>query len=161
MVPPPRHDNKKSKDAGRASASRNTTPSSGAGISGNPISSMAQFGLEIPELAQFKPILETHAGPGTPDSNTIGRLSEKSARILVQSKKSSEELRSGLARLEEVKNVIVEGFQADDRNAVAAATERTNKKAKTKVRKPSSIPDRPLTHGAHAVAAQDGSQKGT
>lgn len=96
-----------------------------------------------------------HAAAAAPESSTVVKISDRSTRVLLQYKKSKEDLKSG--------NKLSKTFlENSERNAATATTdERNDKKGKSKRKKPSSaIADRPLTHGAHAVAAQDGSHIG-
>lgn len=174
---------KKAKDASRASASRNTTPSSIAGNAVDPAITTpsprtgARLLTKPTTYKQFQPPQDTLAGSSAPDSETITRLEQHGKVIYSEAQNDRDEMEAIKPKVVEQERKLglnldqveeegddtsgfteaVKGEDVDNKSASA-----TDKKAKkTRRKKPkASAADRPLTHGAHAVAPQDGSNLG-
>lgn len=164
MAPSAGRSSEKKGNAGRAS--RNTTPNSVAGSNAGSTSTRSQhFGAPIYEPSTFQPILDGSPSSSVPDSNGIERVSEHSKGMVVQANTSIDGLSIGVRASGALEQELL-ADKADNDRKEAAANERSQaqKKTKSKRKKPKpsapSAADRPLTHGAHAVTAQDGSHAG-
>lgn len=167
-------------DAGRASVSRNTTPSSVAGSSSVGVTGIVKsqyFGTRLhTKTTTYKAyrdaLVDAVAGSGAPDTDAIEVLEKYSEALYKEANHDFKELKISLAKLEtlsgqmgleiedeEGESGIPNAEEADVKTDIdSKAASGPEKKAKKTKRK--KAVDRPLTHGAHSVAVQDGSQIG-
>ena len=185
-MPPGSSKGKSKAKEGRQSHSRNTTPSSVVSAplsvvsSQAPLSSLAQTSyletpitqLHIPSDVSYDEILEKHGGSGgipdpihlqaiAHDLNTLSTLAETRGAVCDGGMRKLSDRRK--ERVEEDMEIEQANREAEAKAKLKRAAEdeeldRGRKGAKVKKRKElSSIrEERPLTHGAHGVARQDG-----
>jgi transcriptional adapter 3 len=150
---------KKGRDV-RQSRSRNTTPSLvGSGL---PIQSfrtsddiVEPYGSPIPSSKELETLLERlHRLVDVVE--TRGAVCDRGMRMLAQVRKD---------RLEEIENQRRDEEQHERLKKEAADEEERGRNKANKVKKKKDVSsareERPLTHGAHGLAPQDGSQLGT
>lgn len=154
----------------RRSGSRNTTPGIGA----------ARVEMETPflevrmkpfSISSYDEIVEQQSGSAVPDSKSLDGLMDRIQNLLkeVEARGSASDrgmrILAGLRkdRLEEVEEERRAEEQKERlRREAAEEEERGRKASKMKKRKDTSRAreERPLSHGAHGVAPQDGSNLG-
>ena len=186
MPPLPGKTKPKSRDQGRSSHSRNTTPSSNvsAPISTVSITTTAYLDIPISNLAipkdiSYDDILERHGGVGgIPDPKHLEAMADNlkslSQRAETRGQACDGAMRELVARQKEIKlederlkeKAIKEkaAQEAAEKESLRKAAEeeegaKAKKALKKKKKKEQSMKEeRPLTHGAHGVAKQDGSE---
>lgn len=164
---------KKARDAARQSRSRNTTPSLGGASSSVPPADAGYTALlELP-ISQFRTsdeIVESHSS-AIPTSKELEALLERLQRLVQIVEIRSNVCDKGMRMLAKARKDRAEDAETErrdeeqrERNKREAAEEEErgrNKANKKKRKDPStSREERPLTHGAHGVAPQDGSNLG-
>lgn len=160
---------KKGRDAARQSRSRNSTPGSSFPLADThtafldlPIKSFRTsddlnetYGTTIPSSKDLEALLE-RLNKLTDVVDTRGTVCDRGMRLLSQARKD---------RLEEIENERRDEERKEQLKKDAADEEERgrNKMGKIKKRKDLSTAreERPLTHGAHGLAPQDGSNLGT
>ena len=173
----------KSKD-GRQSRSRNTTPSSVVSVSINTLVDTENtytsylhiplLSLLVPETVSYDVILEEHGGTGgIPDPKHLDALSNNLKTLSSFASKRSQSSDLGIREIATKKKCLLDkerereiaAREAEEKEILkrAAAVEeeaskaRKGAKVKRKKDRGSMKEDRPLAHGAHGVAKQDGS----
>ena len=176
-MPPLGGKGKKGKD-GRQSRSRNTTPSSVASASASVVSAntayldiaISQF--TIPNNVLYDDILERHGGSGgIPDPQNLETLANELKTLSQLAEARQNACDGGMRKLSDRRKERIEEERALDqanreveeraslkRAADDEELDRGRKGGKLKKRKERSTmrEERPLTHGAHGVARQDG-----
>ena len=152
----------------RRSRSRNTTPS------------VARVEIETPYLeVRMKPftfstydeIIEQQSGSAIPDSRSLDALMDRIQSLLKEVEARGTASDRGMRMLAKLRKERLEEVEAERRDEeqkerlkreAADEEERGRKAIKLKKRKDTSRAreERPLTHGAHGVAPQDGSNQG-
>jgi transcriptional adapter 3 len=163
---------KKGRDV-RQSRSRNTTPSLvGSVLPTSESGETSYLGLPIQSFRTSDDIVEPYGSP-IPSSKeletllerlhrlvdvveTRGAVCDRGMRMLAQARKD---------RLEEIENQRRDEEQHERLKKEAADEEERGRNKANKVKKKKDVSsareERPLTHGAHGLAPQDGSQLGT
>ena len=187
MPPLPGKTKPKGRDQGRSSGSRNTTPSSNisAPISTSTTTAISTAFLEIPvsdltipKDVSYDDILERHGGVGgIPDPKHLETMADNlkslSQRAQIRGQACDGAMRELVARQKEirlederVKEKAIKdkaAQEAAERESLRKAAEeeegaKSKKALKKKKKKEQSVKEeRPLTHGAHGLAKQDGS----
>lgn len=158
---------------GRQSQSRNTTPGSVSVKIVNNSGTNPTVPSEVPPDAQvtelsYEESLWRHSGPGVPDLRVLEMIGKDLTSLELQAgtkgealdilmRECSEVQRARLDEKERVKRVAEEKvpfkrFTDDDSDAKASRTPKPKKQKKGS----DSKEERPLTHGAHGLARQDG-----
>jgi len=165
---------------GRQSRSRNTTP--GSSVSA-PASDMAQYNtsylqiplsnLVVPTDISYEKILERHGGGGgIPDPTNLQSMAEDLKALSQLAETRSQVLDEGMRELvrrrkaraeqerEEAEEAAREFEEKERLKKIAEEDEdiraRKGAKLKQKNERSNKVEERPLTHGAHGVARQDG-----
>ena len=183
---PPFSNKSKSKNKdGRQSRSRNTTPSSVVSVSINTPVNVERThtsylhihlsSLLVPDNISYDTILEEHGGTGgIPDPKHLDALSNNLKSLSMFASKRSQISEHGIRCIATKKKDLLEeerereqaALEAEEKEnlkrAAAAAEEEASKarkgaKVKRKKERTSLKEERPLAHGAHGVAKQDGS----
>lgn len=155
----------------RRSRSRNTTP----GVS-RPVEMETPF-LEVRmkpfPISSYDEIVEQQSGSAIPDSKSLDALIDRIQSLLKEVEARGNASDRGMRMLAELRKERLEEVEAERRDeeqkerlrreaAAAEEEERGRKANKQKKRKDTSRAreERPLAHGAHGVAPQDGSNLG-
>lgn len=157
----------KGRDA-RQSRSRNTTPSN-AGSVVPPLPSYLENDVtKLIDLAngQYTELLDLVAGPNIPDSKTLETLVEHLKSLSDMADARGEMCNAGMREMSQKRKEVMEDAELSrevgDRAKLKRETEEDEEipKGKTKKRKDraSAKEERPLSHGAHGVARQDGAE---
>ncbi|MCJ1378839.1 Transcriptional regulator [Xylographa soralifera] len=176
-MPPLGGKGKKGKE-GRQSRSRNTTPSSVASASASVVSAYTAYldiaisHFTIPNNILYDDILERHGGSGgIPDPQHLETLANELKTLSQLAEARHNACDGGMRKLSERRKERIEEEreldqairEAEDKANLKRAAEdeeldRDRKGGKMKKRKERSAirEERPLTHGAHGVARQDG-----
>ncbi|MCJ1405791.1 Transcriptional regulator [Xylographa trunciseda] len=176
-MPPLGGKGKKGKE-GRQSRSRNTTPSSVASASASVVSAHTAYldiaisHFNIPSNVLYDDILERHGGSGgIPDPQYLETLANELKALSQLAEARQNACDGGMRklsdrrkeRIEEERELDQANREAEERANLKRAAEeeeldRGRKGGKLKRRKERSTvrEERPLTHGAHGVARQDG-----
>lgn len=164
---------------GRQSQSRNTTPGSivsvpinVAGPSNSIHSDTSMSGLMEPSSISYEDILGRHSGGGIPDLRHLEQMARDLASIDLQGVTKGEifdtAMREGARlrkeRFDEEQEKERMRREAEEREILKRAAEdeddakgrRTTKPKKLKKERSDMKEERPLTHGAHGLARQDG-----
>jgi transcriptional adapter 3 len=169
-MPPGQKDTigKKGRDP-RQSRSRNTTPGMGRSSVPPPESGETAY-LELSKRAfrTSDDIVEQHVAP-IPSSKELELLLERLQRLVEAVDARGAVCDRGMRVLSKMRRERLEEIEEEKRAAdrlkrdAAEEEERSRNKANSKKRKDASraAEERPLTHGAHGVAPQDGSNLGT
>lgn len=162
----------KGRDA-RQSRSRNTTPSIAGGatvIAGPPIPSYLENDVtKLIDLAngQYTDLLDLVAGPNIPDSKTLETLVEYLKSLSDMADARGEACNAGMREMSQKRKEVMEdqelSREVSERAKLKRETEEDDDlvhKGKLKKRKErsSTKEERPLNHGAHDVARQDGAE---
>lgn len=160
----------KGRDA-RQSRSRNTTPSNlGSGpMVVPPLPSYLENDVsKLIDLAndQYTELLDLVAGPNIPDSKTLEKLVEHLKSLSDMADARGETCNAGMREMSRKRKEVVDdpelSREIGDRAKLKRETEETEEmpKSKTKKRKEraSGKEERPLNHGAHGIARQDGAE---
>ena len=183
-MPPLSNKSKSKNKEGRQSRSRNTTPSSVVSVSvSTPVNTektntsylnVPIASLLVPNHVSYDMILEEHGGTGgIPDPKHLDALLTNLQMLGTLAGKRSQISEHGIRCVATKKKDLLEeerereqaAREAEERenlNRAIAAEEEASKarkgaKVKKKKDRSSVKEDRPLTHGAHGVAKQDGS----
>lgn len=160
----------------RQSRSRNTTPSSvvSAAVSvGPPLTAYLEIAigsLVIPTNISYDDILERHGGGGgIPDPKHLETLANDLKVLSQLAETRSKAYDAGMRELSKRRKEALDderqreqaSREAEEKESMKRAAEddddaRGRKGAKLKRRKDRASAERPLTHGAHGVARQDG-----
>ncbi|MCJ1418100.1 Transcriptional regulator [Xylographa parallela] len=176
-MPPLGGKGKKGKE-GRQSRSRNTTPSSVASASASVMSAHTAYldiaisNFTIPNNVLYDDILERHGGSGgIPDPQHLETLANELKTLSQLAEARQNACDGGMRKLSERRKERIEeervldqaNREAEEKASLKRAAEdeeldRERKGEKTKKRKERSTirEERPLTHGAHGIARQDG-----
>lgn len=141
----------------RQSRSRKTTPNSAAGAGVVPPSSdtseTALLGLSVRSLATFDGF-DANSSTSIPDAKGIDVDIDALGVLMTTAETRGEVSNTGMRKLSPMKRGRQEEIQQDlQRDAARKENEEVRKKRKES----SKAKERPLTHGAHAAAPQDGS----
>lgn len=175
-MPPASKGKGKGRDV-RQSRSRNTTPSSGlssSSLGGGVAPTYLDNGMSqllVPTTVQYSELLETVGGVGPiPDSKSLEILMEHLKTLSQLAETRGDACNAGMRELHQrLKNMADEDdFERDSGERLKVkhemedeeTTSRAYKGGKLKKRKErgSIKEERPLTHGAHGVARQDGAE---
>lgn len=170
---------KKGARDGRTSRSRNTTPISVGSqapppaVSSTEESAYTEMRMKPYTAATYDDIIEQQTGSAIPDSKALDGLLERLNRLLdaveARNKVGDRGMRQlALLRKDRLEEIEVEKRDEERRERIRRDNEdqrsrkATSKKNKVagKVKDEKTKEERPLTHGAHAVAPQDGTAKG-
>lgn len=154
----------------RRSRSRNTTPSSVGAGSGIPATETESKYLELtmipfPQTA-YDEIVDPSIGTSIPDSKAIDAIVDSLNRLLDVAEARGQVCDRGMRLLSIQRKDQVETERREqerrDREAADEAAERGRQASKMKKKRDSGKmrEERPLTHGAHVLAPQDGSNIG-
>ena len=176
-MPPLGGKGKKGKE-GRQSRSRNTTPSSVASASASVMSAHTAYldiaisNFTIPNNVLYDDILERHGGSGgIPDPQHLETLANELKTLSQLAEARQNACDGGMRKLSERRKERIEeervldqaNREAEEKASLKRAAEdeeldRERKGEKMKKRKERSTirEERPLTHGAHGIARQDG-----
>jgi transcriptional adapter 3 len=162
----------KGRDA-RPARSRNTTPSNAGGIpavAAPPIPSYLENDVtKLIDLAngQYTDLLDLVAGPNIPDSKTLETLVEYLKSLSDMADARGEACNAGMREMSQKRKEVMEDQEISREISERAKLKRETEddddlvhKAKLKKRKErsSTKEERPLNHGAHDVARQDGAE---
>lgn len=159
----------KGRDA-RQSRSRNTTPSNAGSVpAGVPIPSYLEN--DVSKLidqanGQYTDMLDLIAGPNIPDSRTLETLVDHLKSLSDMADTRGETCNAGMREMSQKRKEVTEdpelSREVGERAKLKRETEEDDDqihKGKTKKRKErASKKERPLSHGAHDVARQDGAE---
>jgi transcriptional adapter 3 len=173
-MPPPSQKGKGTKGAARdirQSRSRNTTPSlTGAAIPPTETGVTAYLELSLHSFRASDDLVESY-GSAIPSSKELEALLERLQRLVDVVEARGSICDKGMRMLAQARKDRVEEIENDLRDEerkerikreVKDEEERVRTKAnKLKKKKDAGKEERPLTHGAHGLAPQDGSQLGT
>ncbi|KAJ5403563.1 hypothetical protein N7509_003434 [Penicillium cosmopolitanum] len=163
----------KSKGKGRdprQSRSRNTTPSTAGGAPGKTAQLPSYLESDVTKLidaanGQYAEMLDLVAGPDIPDSKTLEALVEHLNSLSDLADSRGETCNQGMREMVHKRKDVVEdqelSREVGDRAKLKRETEEEDDLVhkKTKKRKErASKEERPLNHGAHDVARQDGAE---
>lgn len=176
MPPSGGRQDKKAKDAGRASTSRNTTPSgsiAGSTVNNTPTTlspfSRSHLRTEAISKQSLQSLLDAPAGSSAPDSSTIRGMVEHSEEMVAEAHNDHKELQAGQQKLLDVERkqtaALAEGQEdveigGDSQQAGGSTASKSAEKRARRKKLKANAADRSLVPGAHAVAAQDGSNQG-
>lgn len=159
----------KGRDA-RQSRSRNTTPSNAGGAAAASLPSYLENDVtKLIDVAngQYTELLELVAAPNIPDSKTLETLVEHLNNLSDLADTRGEVFNAGMREMSQKRKEVMEdqelSHEVADRAKLKRETEDDDDpihKGKVKKRKDrSSIKEeRPLSHGAHEIARQDGAE---
>jgi hypothetical protein len=158
----------------RRSRSRNTTPSSGLSTVAAPLSAAGYLDTDVSQLlmpgtVQYSDVLEKLQGSGQiPDSKTLESLVENLNALSELADLRGDTCNAGMRELSqrrkelerelmdrEVGEMMKVKVEADEEEGVRASKGSKLKKKKEKAGS-TAKEERPLTHGAHGLARQDG-----
>lgn len=147
------------KDTSRPPRSRNTTPSAGAPATSTPRETALLNARIKPLVGHNFEELTDGASPAIPDSKSLRDVAEQLRNLSEAVEANALELDSGMRKLaalrKEKARETEEEKLAEDKKLRDDAADKLKRGVKRKEMAGSK--DRPLTHGAHGVAAQDGS----
>lgn len=160
----------KGRDA-RQSRSRNTTPSNAASasVAVPPLQSYLENDVsKLIDLAngQYTDLLDLIAGPNIPNSKTLESLVEHLKSLSDMADARGEACNAGMREMSRKRKEVIDDTELSrevgDRAKLKRETEEDDEivKGKTKKRKERATAkeERPLSHGAHDVARQDGAE---
>lgn len=159
----------KGRDA-RQSRSRNTTPSTAGGASSKTNSLPSYLESDVTKLidaanGQYAEMLDLVAGPNIPDSKTLETLVEHLKSLSDMADSRGETCNVGMREMVQKRKDVVEdqelSREVGDRARLKRETEEDEDPLHKKVKKRkerASKEERPLNHGAHDVARQDGAE---
>lgn len=176
MPPAPAHKGKgKGRDV-RQPRSRNTTPNSSFSSSNPAVVLFPPRYLEndvskllVPSSTQYAEVLDRTSGIGPiPDSKSLGALMDQLKSLGQMAEERKDVCNAGLKELSQRRKEVVEDLDVGDRTKVKRETEEDeeagqgHKGGKLKKRRERGSfkeeMERPLTHGSHEVARQDGAE---
>ena len=163
---------KKGRDI-RQSRSRNTTPNlTGSVVPPSESGETSYLGLPIQSFRTSDDIVESYGSP-IPTSKELETLLERLRQLVAVVETRGTVCDRGMRmaaqarkdRLEEIENQRRDEEQNERLKKEAADEEERGRNKANKIKKKKDVntarEERPLTHGAHGVAPQDGSQLGT
>lgn len=155
----------------RQSRSRNTTPSNQGSVPmvAPPLPGYLENDVsKLIDLAndQYTELLDLVAGPNIPDSKTLEKLVEHLKSLSDMADARGETYNAGMREMSQKRKEVADDpeltREVGDRAKLKRETEETEDmpKSKTKKRKEraSAKEERPLNHGAHEIARQDGAE---
>lgn len=154
----------------RQSRSRNTTPSTAGGAPGKTAQLPSYLESDVTKLidaanGQYAEMLDLVAGPNIPDSKTLETLVEHLNSLSDMADSRGEICNQGMREMVQKRKDVVEdqelSREVGDRAKFKRETEEEDDMVhkKTKKRKErASKEERPLNHGAHDLARQDGAE---
>lgn len=172
MPPLPGQKGTGKKGGARRSRSRNTTPSS---VGGPPTTSNAVDETAFTELkivpyqrATYDEIVEQHNGSAIPDSRSLDSLLDRLKRLLEAVDARHKIVYRGMSEmshLRQERSIEIEAERRDDEHRERMRRDEeeglARKAAKSKKKKDLKARDeRPLSHGSHGLAPQDGTAHG-
>lgn len=160
----------KGRDA-RQSRSRNTTPSNAGSIPGGVASMTSYLENDVSKLIdqandQYGEMLDLIAGPNIPDSRTLETLVDHLKSLSEKADIRGDTCNAGMREMSLKRKHVTEdpelSREVGERAKLKRETEEDDEqipKGKTKKRKERAAKEeRPLNHGAHEVARQDGAE---
>ncbi|OQE18284.1 hypothetical protein PENSTE_c018G02111 [Penicillium steckii] len=159
----------KGRDA-RQSRSRNTTPSTAGGPPTSTAPLTPYLESDVTKLidsaeGQYAEMLELVAAPNIPDSNTLETLTKHLKSLSDMADSRGETCNVGMREMVHKRKDVVEDLELSrevgDRAKLKRETEEEDDPVHKKVKKRkerASKEERPLNHGAHDVARQDGAE---
>jgi hypothetical protein len=154
----------------RRSGSRNTTP----GVTQRPVemdTPLTEVRMKPFSISSYDEIVEQQSGSGIPDSKSLDALIDRIENLLKEVEARGNASDRGMRRLAGLRKDRLEELEAERRDEeqrerlkreAAEEEERERKANKMKKKKETSraTEERPLAHGAHGLAPQDGSNLG-
>jgi transcriptional adapter 3 len=154
----------------RRSRSRNTTP----GVTQRPVemdTPLTEVRMKPFPISSYDEIVEQQSGSGIPDSKSLDALIERIENLLKEVEARGHASDRGMRKLAALRKDRLEELEAERRDEeqrerlkreAAEEEERGRKANKMKKKKETSRAreERPLAHGAHGLAPQDGSNLG-
>lgn len=154
----------------RRSRSRNTTP----GLTQRPVemeTPLTEVRMKPFSISSYDEIVEQQSGSGIPDSRSLDTLIDRIENLLKEVESRGNASDRGMRRLAGLRKDRLEELEAERRDEeqkerlkreAAEEEERGRKANKMKKKKETSRAreERPLAHGAHGLAPQDGSNLG-
>lgn len=156
------------KDSSRPPRSRNTTPSAGGPAAPSTPYETALLGARIKPLTghNFEELTDAN-NASIPDSKSLRDVAEQLRSLSSSVEANALELDAGMRKLanvrkEKAREMEEEKRTEDMREAIKIRDEQEKARKAASKKKETVKPkeDRPLAHGAHGVAAQDGSSMG-
>lgn len=160
----------KGRDA-RQSRSRNTTPSNAGSGTGAVASATSYLENDVSKLidqanGQYTDMLDLIAGPNIPDSRTLETLVDHLKSLSEMADIRGDTCNAGMREMSQKRKNVTEdpelSREVGERAKLKRETEEDDEqihKGKTKKRKERAAKEeRPLSHGAHEVARQDGAE---